>query len=228
MHKSGNSVSFWAAVSMGIGAMVGAGIFSLLGQAGQIAGSAVWISFLLGGIIALLSGYSIGRLGARFPSSGGLVEYLVQGYGEGLFSGTISVLMYISSLVSISLIARTFGTYAFTLLPDGLPNILVEVMAAGVILLFMAVNLRGPGSMARMEKLVVLVKMVALAVFAIAGLVMLDPVRLSPGGYHRLTVYSFRWQLRFLLMKGFALSPMRQRICPTPPKPCRAPFLHLF
>jgi amino acid transporter len=77
LHKSGKPVSFWSAVAMGIGAMVGAGIFALLGQAGQIAGSAVWISFLAGGVIALLSGYSMGRLGARFPSAGGLVEYLV-------------------------------------------------------------------------------------------------------------------------------------------------------
>ncbi len=59
MHKSGNIVSFRSAVAMGVGAMVGAGIFALLGQAGQIARSAVWISFAIGGVIALLSGYSI-------------------------------------------------------------------------------------------------------------------------------------------------------------------------
>ncbi len=218
MHKSGNSVSFWAAVSMGIGAMVGAGIFSLLGQAGQIAGSAVWISFLLGGGIALLSGYSIGRLGARFPSSGGLVEYLVQGYGEGVFSGTISVLMYISSLVSISLIARTFGTYAFTLLPDGLPSIWVEVMAAGVVLLFMFVNLRGPGSMASMEKLVVLVKMVALTVFAIAGLVMMDPARLSPGGYPPVDSIFFSLAITFFAYEGFRIITNAAEDMPNPAK----------
>lgn len=56
MHKSGQTVSFWSAVSMGIGAMVGAGIFALLGQAGLIAGSAVWMSFVVGGAIALFSG----------------------------------------------------------------------------------------------------------------------------------------------------------------------------
>ena len=59
MHRSGNDVPFWSAVSMAIGAMVGAGIFALLGQGGAIAGSAVWISFLIGGTIALLSGYSM-------------------------------------------------------------------------------------------------------------------------------------------------------------------------
>jgi len=45
--------------------MVGAGIFALLGEAGAIAGSAVYISFILGGLLALLSGYSLGKLGAR-------------------------------------------------------------------------------------------------------------------------------------------------------------------
>ncbi len=218
MHKSGNSVSFWAAVAMGIGAMVGAGIFSLLGQAGQIAGSAVWISFVLGGGIALLSGYSIGRLGARFPSSGGLVEYLVQGYGEGLFSGTISVLMYLSSLVSISLIARTFGAYAYTLLPAGQPAILVEVMAAGVILLFMFVNLRGPGSMASMEKLVVLIKMLALAVFAIAGLVTMDPSRLSPAGYPAVDKVFFSLAITFFAYEGFRIITNAAEDMPNPAK----------
>ena len=76
---------------MGIGAMVGAGIFALLGQAGAIAGSAVWLSFLLAGVIALLSGYSIGRLGACYPGAGGIVEYLVQGFGVGRFSGAMPV-----------------------------------------------------------------------------------------------------------------------------------------
>ena len=44
MHKSGRPVTFWSAVAMGIGAMVGAGIFALLGQAGAIAASAVYLS----------------------------------------------------------------------------------------------------------------------------------------------------------------------------------------
>ena len=61
---------------MGIGAMVGAGIFALLGEASAIAGSAVYISFVIGGLIALSSAYSLGKLGAAFPSSGGIIEYL--------------------------------------------------------------------------------------------------------------------------------------------------------
>jgi len=218
MHKSGQTVSFWSAVAMGIGAMVGAGIFALLGQAGQIAGNAVWISFVAGGVIALLSGYSIGRLGARFPSSGGFVEYLVQGYGKGLFSGAISVLMYISALVSVSLIARTFGTYAYELLPAGQSHIFVEVFAAGIVLLFMFINLRGPGSMARIENLVVLVKMLALGVFAIAGLATMDPARLSTTHYPPVNMIFFSLAITFFAYEGFRIITNAAEDMPDPAK----------
>ena len=50
--------------------MVGAGIFSLLGAAGEVAGSAVWLSFILAGAVAVLQGYSFAKIGARYPSGG--------------------------------------------------------------------------------------------------------------------------------------------------------------
>ena len=58
------------AAFIGVGAMVGAGIFALLGAAGEVAGAAVWVSFLIAGIVAGLQGYSFAKLGARFPSAG--------------------------------------------------------------------------------------------------------------------------------------------------------------
>ena len=66
------------AVFLGVGAMVGAGIFALLGQAGAVAGSAVWISFLIAGGVATLLGYTISKLSVRFPSRGGLVSFLAE------------------------------------------------------------------------------------------------------------------------------------------------------
>ncbi len=117
MHQSGKPIGFWSAVALGMGAMVGAGIFALLGQAGAIAGSATYLSFVVGGVVALLSGYSLSRLGVRYPSAGGIVEYLTQCFGEGLFSGAMSIVLYVAGIVSISLVARTFGSYAASLLP---------------------------------------------------------------------------------------------------------------
>jgi amino acid transporter len=151
MHESGRPVTFAAAVAMGIGAMVGAGIFALLGQAGAIAGSAVYLSFLAGGVIALLSGYSLGKLGAAYPSSGGLVEYLIQGYGVGIFSGAMSVMMYLSAVISISLVAKTFGVYGASFFDAGGSVVLVDLFAAGIIVVFMLVNLLFARSTAAIE-----------------------------------------------------------------------------
>lgn len=203
MPKPGNEVSFWSAVAMGIGAMVGAGIFALLGEAGAIAGSAVWISFLIGGVIALLSGYSMGRLGARYPSAGGIVEYLVQGFGAGRFSGTMSVMMYIAALVAISLVARTFGSYAFTLLPAGSPHWLVEALSAAIILAFMAINLEGASAMAGIEKIVVLIKVTVLVVFAVIGLTFITPERLAPQNYPPVLTILYSVAVTFFAFEGF-------------------------
>ncbi|TCP40024.1 APC family permease [Rhodovulum marinum] len=205
MHKPGKDVSFWSAVSMGIGAMVGAGIFALLGQAGTIAGSAVWISFLFGGAVALLSGYSIGRLGARYPSAGGVVEYLVQAFGVGRFSGTMSVMMYIGSLVAVSLVARTFGSYAHALLPQGAPGWLVEVFSVAIVLVFMLVNLEGARAMARVENLVVLVKMAVLIAFATIGMLFISPEYLSPSTYPPVSMIFYSVAVTFFAYEGFRI-----------------------
>jgi amino acid transporter len=203
MQKSGNPVSFSAAVAMGVGAMVGAGIFALLGQAGAIAGSAVYLSFLAGGIIALLSGYSLGKLGARFPSSGGMVEYLVQGYGVGIFSGSMSVMMYLSALVSVSLVARTFGVYAASFFPAHLSVLLTHGFAAGIILVFMLVNLDGPKSASWVETAVVAVKMTVLVLFAAAGLLYVQPALLSPSTYPPATTVFYSLAITFFAYEGF-------------------------
>src|SRR5690242_21858756 len=79
------------AAFIGVGAMVGAGIFSLLGVAGAVAGAAVWLSFLIAGAIAALQGYSFAKLGARYPTAGGLLEYVAKGFGDGHFTGITEI-----------------------------------------------------------------------------------------------------------------------------------------
>src|ERR1700742_3051636 len=98
MKKKGN-ISLSAAISMGVGAMIGAGIFALLGQTGAIVGSATWLSFLLAGGITVLCGYTFARLGARYPSNGGVLEYLVQAYGVNVYSGGMGIFYYVSMIV---------------------------------------------------------------------------------------------------------------------------------
>src|SRR5688500_7394806 len=90
------------ATVLGIGSMIGAGIFALLGEAGAVAGAAVWISFLIGGIVAGLLGYVCAKLGMTYPSSGGLITYLIKGFGVGRLVGVASWLGYIAAIVIVT------------------------------------------------------------------------------------------------------------------------------
>lgn len=204
MHKSKKPIGFWSAVSMGVGAMVGAGIFALLGEASAISGSAVYISFFFGGIIALFSGYSLGKLGARYPSSGGIIEYLSQSYGVGLFTGTMGVMLYFSAIVALSLIAKAFGNYAVTFLPpDQGSGILHHVFSVGIIILFVFINLKGAKDVAVWERIIVGVKFVVLAGLSIAGIVFIDPELLSAKYYPAAGDIFYSLAITFFAFEGF-------------------------
>ena len=94
-------LSVRAATFLGIGSMIGAGIFALLGEAGAVAGAAVWLSFLIGGVVAMLLGYVCVKLGSRYPSKGGLITYLIEGFGKGRLVGVASWLGYIAAIVIV-------------------------------------------------------------------------------------------------------------------------------
>jgi amino acid transporter len=169
----------WSAVFLGIGSMVGAGIFVLLGEAGAIAGNLVWISFLFGGVIALLSGYSLAKLATAYPSRGGIVEYLVQCYNEGVFSGSVSVLFYLSAMVAIAMVAKTFGTYAAVVTIGEQYPFYVDVFAVGVLLLFMLINLAGSTVLAKSENIIVIIKLSIIILFTAAAMFYIKPELLS-------------------------------------------------
>ncbi len=217
MHKSKKPIGFWSAVSMGIGAMVGAGIFALLGEASAISGSAVYISFIIGGIIALFSGYSLGKLGARYPSSGGIIEYLSQAYGVGFFTGTMGVMLYFAAIVSLSLIAKAFGNYAATFLPvtENLKtwNFL---FSSGIILLFVLINLEGAKDVALFERITVGIKFVVLAGLSIAGIVFLNPELLSPSYYPPANDIFSSLAITFFAFEGFRVITNTAEDMPNP------------
>jgi amino acid transporter len=218
MHTSGKPMGFWSSVSLGIGAMIGAGIFALLGEAGAISGSAVYISFIIGGVIALFSGYSLGKLGARYPSSGGIVEYLAQSYGIGLFTGAMSIMLYIAAVISLSLIAKTFGNYAATFLPASSSYLWHHVFSIAIVILFVALNLKGAKDVAVWERITVAIKFSVLTVLSIAGLIFLKPELLSPSHYPPTQDIFFSLAITFFAYEGFRVITNAAEDMPTPSK----------
>ena len=188
---------------MGIGAMVGAGIFALLGEASVIAGSAVYISFIVGGIVALSSAYSLGKLGAAFPSSGGVIEYLTQSFGIGYFSGSISIMLYLSAIVSLSLIAEAFSNYAITFLPSNASPLWQPFLSTAIVVLFVLINLGGARDVAIWERLTVAIKFLVLCIFSVAGILFINTDLLSPQNYPPTSNIFYSLAVTFFAFEGF-------------------------
>ncbi len=193
-----------AAVAIGIGGMVGGGIYSLLGTAVGIAGNAVYISFALAGLVALFSAYSYAKLGARYPSAGGPVEFLLQGFGDGIISGGFNILLWFGYVFALALYARAFGAYLATFFP-GLPAYWQNIFATLIILLFTGVNFLGAKAVGRSELVIVAANVGFLLLFAGAGFVFLKPALLSPAQWPHVDKILFAAGVVFLTYEGFGL-----------------------
>ncbi len=194
----------WSAVFLGIGSMVGVGIFIVVGEAGSIAGNLVWLSFILGGLIALLNGYSLAKLALRYPSRGGLVEYLVQCYGEGFFSGATSVLFYFTQIVTLAAIAKAFGSYASTFI-EGAGVFWTNFFAVSIVLTFMTINLLGAAFVAKSENFIVIVKLTILTLFTVIGFFFIKPEYLSPKEFPPVMDIFYAVGITFFAYQGFSL-----------------------
>lgn len=199
-------ISLLGVVFIGIGSMVGAGIFALFGEAGAIAGAAVWVSFLVGGIIALLQGYSFAKLGARYPSAGGMLDWIVRGYGKGLFTGGIVMLGFFSVLIVTAMVATSFGSYATELfLPDGAPAYWIKIFAVGIVILMTFLNSIGAETVTKAQTAIVTIVLLVLSGFAIAMLVNMNPSLLAPANYPPMSKILASVALTFFAYLGFGV-----------------------
>ena len=94
-----------AAVSIGIGGMVGAGIFSILGVVAQAAGNAMWVAFMIGGVRRAALHLFLCKARATYPSAGGAVNFLVKSFGDGVLAGGLNLFMWIGYIISLALYA---------------------------------------------------------------------------------------------------------------------------
>jgi amino acid transporter len=194
-----------AAVSIGIGGMVGAGIFSILGVVAQAAGNAMWLAFAIGGVVALLSTYSYAKLGAAFPSAGGAVHFLVKGFGDGVLAGGLNLFMWAGYIISLALYASAFGSYAATFITKTPSVVLVRSLAIGAVVLLTVVNAFGARLMGRSETVIVVVKVAILVLFAAVGLWFIRPGYLSPELWPETKSILFGAGVLFIGYEGFGL-----------------------
>ena len=173
-----------AALTIGVGTMIGAGIFVLPGAAIQEAGSFAVVSFLLGGGIALLTALSAAELGTAMPRSGGAYYYVNQGLGP-LFGSVAGWSNWLGLAFASAFYMVGFGQYVGNILgvagavgvgPVSLSVVQLVALVGGAA--FVGVNYVGAKETGRLQNVIVVLLVAILAVFTVAGALRADPANL--------------------------------------------------
>lgn len=165
-----NSLTLTGAVGLGTGVMIGAGIFALLGQVAELAGTFFPIAFIVGAIVTIFSAYSYIKMSNAYPSAGGIAMFLVKAYGKGTIAAAASLLMAVSMVVNQSLVARTFGVYTLQLFNIKSGSFLVPVLGVALLVFAFVMNISSNRLIETFSSITSLLKIGGIAVFAIAGL----------------------------------------------------------
>ena len=180
-RKSTKALGLLELIAIGVGGMIGGGIFSMLGLAVSIAGHAAPLAFLIGALVAFFAGYSYMKLALAYPSDGASYVYVKRAFpARPHFSALVGWTVVIGYVGTLALYAFTFGAYGADLLGHSDDAVLRMGLSAAVLLFFMIVNLRGAKASGHTEDLVVYAKILILGVFAVAGLRSVDVHNMQP------------------------------------------------
>ena len=184
-NMSEGKLGVLSTLSIGIGGMVGGGIFAITGLAIELTQGAAPVAFVIAGLVALLTAYSYWKLTLAFPSEGGTVEFLNRGFGTGIITGALNILLCISYVVLLSIYAYAFGSYGARLLGVSDVDTWRHVILSGIVILLAFINFVGPSLVMRSENLFNAGKLLLLAVFIVVGLATPMPhaALLAPSSY---------------------------------------------
>jgi amino acid transporter len=203
----GGSVGLLGATAIGIGGMVGGGIFAVLGVASEQAGGATPIAFGVAGLVAALTAVSYARLAVRHPSAGGTVTFIDRVFGVDEVTGSLNIVLWAGYIVTTALYAAAFGNYAATLFPGGTdpsPVLLRSLVLVGVVVPWV-INLTNAGLVARSETVVVGIKLAMLLVVIAAGVPTVSAARVAPGTWTSPLAIVAAGMLVFVAYEGFEL-----------------------
>jgi len=193
--------------AIGIGGMVGGGIFAVLGVAAEDAGGATPVAFLIGGVVAALTAYSYSKLSVAHPSAGGTVAFVDRIFGVNPVTGSVNSLLWAGYVATTALYASAFGHYAATLLPGGThPSavLLRTLVLVGIALPWM-LNLANAALVARSEGVIVGIKLLILAVVVAAGTPTVSPSKLATDTWPSTLGVVGAGMLIFVAYEGFEL-----------------------
>ena len=201
------SVGLIGATAIGVGGMVGGGIFAVLGVAATLAGGATPIAFMIAGAVAALTAFSYARLSVRFQSAGGTVTFIDRAFGISEATGSLNIVLWAGYIVTTALYASAFGSYAATFFTgsSGPDPFVVRSLVALAVILPWAINLANAGLVARSESVIVAIKLAMLAIIIAAGLPSVSASGLDPATWSSPLSIVAAGMLIFVAYEGFEL-----------------------
>ncbi len=201
-----DKIGFFGAVSIGVGGMVGGGIFAVLGLASVLAGGATPIAFMIAGCVTMLTAYSYSRLSVAYPNNGGTIIFIDKAFGIGWFTGATNMLLWIGYIITLSLYTVAFANYCETFLPRHLQTGFAHhILISAGILLPTLVNLLSAAVVSKTEVYIVTLKIIILLLVVALGIGAVEPQRIAPGNWPSLLSIVQAGMLIFVAFEGFEL-----------------------
>jgi amino acid transporter len=200
-----SAVSLLGAVAIGIGGMVGGGIFAVLGEAVAVGHGGTPVAFALAGCVAGLTAYSYARLSVAHPDRGGTITFIDIAFGRNLLSGSANVMLWLSYLVTIALYAVAFASYAGTFFPSTPGPLLHHVLVSAAVVLPAGVNILSASAVSRAETVVVVLKLAILGVVVAAGTTVFEPATVAPATWGDPLSLLVAGMVIFVAYEGFEL-----------------------
>jgi amino acid transporter len=195
----------WSVVAIGVGGMVGGGIFAVLGLAVQLAHGGTPVAFALAGVVALLTAYAYAKLSVAYPSRGGTVTFLDRAFGSGMLTGSLNVLLWLSYIVMLSLYALAFGSYGATFLPTEWQDAGRHALISLAVLAITGLNLRSAAFIGRAETWIVALKIAILLLFVATGVAGIQAANVAPSSWTPPLQLVAGGMIIFLAYEGFEL-----------------------
>lgn len=206
MNKSGKeNLGYWEVTAIGVGGMVGGGIFAVLGLSVELANGGAPVAFMIAGIVAVVTSYSYVKLSVTYPSQGGTVAFLDRAFGSGLLTGSANILLWISYIVMLSLYAYAFGSYGASFFPTESQPFWKHILITGSVIIITGLNLLNAKLIGEVEDWIVLLKLLILALFIGVGIWNVDSARLAPSDWSSPLNLIAGGMIIFLAYEGFEL-----------------------
>jgi amino acid transporter len=205
MSMTQKKMGFWSVISVGVGGMVGGGIFAVLGLSVQLAKGGAPLAFVIAGMVALLTTYSYTQLSITFPSQGGTVKFFNKAFGRGTFTGGMNLLLWLSYIVMLSLYASAFGSYGAVFFPESMQFWIKHLLISGAIIGITGLNVLSTDLIGQVETWIVAFKLIILGVFIAVGVQGVELTRLEPAAWASPLQIISGGMIIFLAFEGFEL-----------------------